>query len=241
MPNNHLQRHPSGHLTRHPSGHLQFRTTWLSRSVSYFYGSAYVTAQSAYTLENINRSPLPEWQSVRAQALANFAYPGNGSYAAASATVGGSYDWPGSAKASCCIVGKYAKYTPYSTIGNIYHVRVLCNVATRMGVFSSVPTNSQMFTASIRTPVGGYIDLDDYLEMFRDSQSSGSPIYISAINLPEETPTISTTQQSVINDTGSADDWYGFTLQPGETLYWKTGSWSGAPATPVAPQLSFKV
>jgi len=110
-----------------------------------------------------------------------------------------------------------------------------------MAVFSSVPTNSQLYTAPVRTPVDGYIDLDDYLEMFRDSQSSGSPIYISAINLPEETPTITLTQRSVTNDTGSADDWYGFTLQPGETLYWKTGSWSGTPATAPAPQLSFKV
>jgi len=85
----HLQLHPSEHLTQHSSGHLKIPSSWLSRSVAYFYGSAYVTETSAYTLENIDRSPLTEWQSVRSQALTNFAYPGNGSYAAASASVGG--------------------------------------------------------------------------------------------------------------------------------------------------------
>lgn len=232
MPDQHLQLHSSGHLKLHSSGHLKLwvAPSWHTLSTTSQGCGGWSTVNGPYDRDSINRSPQTEWASARSNAIAAFGAGSGGGYWIG-AWVGASYNTPGAPRATCCLYGNYRYGVPV----NCSSARIACSVTSLVGVFASAPTGAQMLSGTELSPASGYISLDAFLSTINACAASSSPVYVSVAALQPESLSYELRDYQWTNTTGSAQEVYGFTIQPGETLYWKGG---GATVSSINPSIS---
>lgn len=174
----------------------------------------------SYDLESINRSPETEWASARASAMAAFTAGGSFGGYQNGAWVGAIYNAAGAPRATCCLYGALVHAVPPEACSD---ARIACSQTAQVGVFTASPSGTQMLDAYEFTPSSGYIYLSIFVDIINVCAASSAQCYISVARLQPSSPSYYLTQCHYTNSTEHEMEVQGFTLAPGETLYWKVG------------------
>ncbi|MDD2241456.1 MAG: hypothetical protein PHI93_12485 [Kiritimatiellae bacterium] len=241
----HLQKSKTNHLVFGPSHNpatynyiLKWATdTWHAwPSTASSKGSADSQNPTA-TRTNINESPAAIYSTVYASVLSNLT-SGTPGTISQWAVVGGAYDSTGAARAALwgqCTIRSFA--APASKIAD---GRLASTRGGYGGLYSSMPSGSTLMSGSQRTPASGYISFTPAEIALANSAAKGATLYFVLGVMPPSSFTGSVTQHSITNDGDEAGNLKGWILQPGETLYWKTGDMT-FPSQPIPTLASLQL
>jgi len=227
-----LMKSASGKLVKTSGGNLRL---WSPAPQWHVVGASTTSYGGHYEINppstkfNINDNPLSSvYPSARSAAMSALA-PGGYWPSAGDAAVGAAYGRGGAARADASVGGVVLSFVPpaVSTAA-----RVAVSGTCQLGVFTSLPSGSQLLSAMQFSPSGGYVDLEIFLDIINNRAEAGAPCYISACIAPPSTLSGSVQQWSYTNDgEESVDVWGWCPCAPGETLYWKTSDINPSSAT----------
>lgn len=228
-----LMKSSSGKLMHTSNGNLRLWSpapAWHEVGTSYTgYGGFADNGNPVSDKYNINDDPRSTvYPGVRSAAMSALS-PSGYSTTTGQADVGAAYNRGGAARASASVGGVVRSFVPPAVCTA---AKIAVSGACQIGVFTSLPSGSQLLSASGFSPVGGYVDLEIFLGIINNRAEAGAPVYISACIAPPSSLGGSVYQYSWTNDDEEPVDLWGWLpVAPGETIYWKVSDITSFNAT----------
>lgn len=163
-----LMKSASGKLVKTSGGNLRL---WSPAPQWHVVGASTTSYGGHYEINppstkfNINDNPLSSvYPSARSAAMSALA-PGGYWPSAGDAAVGAAYGRGGAARADASVGGVVLSFVPpaVSTAA-----RVAVSGTCQLGVFTSLPSGSQLLSAMQFSPSGGYVDLEIFLDIINN-------------------------------------------------------------------------
>lgn len=238
----HLLKSTSGHLRLHSSGHLSVTLpSWHDVTETF---TSYIKSSEqydAYTRSSVDGSVDSIYSTVYSAVIAGM-LSGSDFATVLIASIGGSYDVPGAPRASLWAGSIVCQFTkPDQTIsgGRVYSSSFY-NRGGNGGLFTAIPSAATLMASAMRSPVSNHIEFTSSEIETINNAADGATLYFILGVAPPSTPAVSYTQKSLQNEYATPQDYYGFTLDPGEWLYWKVGLMTFASMnTPMMSNLQF--